>query len=403
MRADDEPHDAALAGDAALTRLLGVHIAHGVTSETMVFASLLAERGARYESCVLMHEESGRPADIERFAALAHTEIATLDTGWRPNLAGSRLRPGRARVAIQYLSRIDASIAAGVRFNPDVVYSSQQHYDCRTATRSAASLEIPQIIHLHYIIGPWLRRLVVNRLRTADHVVAVSDFIRGQAIDHGVAEDRVTTIHNTICPFQRPDGATVDAFRRQHRIPSDAFVYGMVSRLDPGKGHMDALAAFDRVAADDAGVWLVIAGSGRHDAKIRSAAGLSSAADRIVFLGQRRDVPVILGAFDVFVHPAVADPCPLAVLEAMAAGLPIIGYADGGVPELVQDGESGLLARQGDVVDLTGLFALLRKDADMAVSFGRGAAERVAHHFRPERAGTAFAELVTSIGATGRR
>ena len=275
-------------------------------------------------------------------------------------------------MAIRFLSRIDTSIAAGVRFDPDVVYSSQQHYDCRTATRLAASLEIPQIIHLHYTIGPWLRRLVVKRLRTADHVVAVSDFIRRQAIDHGVAEERVTTIHNTIRPFQRPDDAVVDAFRRQQKIPTDAFVYGMVSRLDPSKGHMDALAAFDRLAADDGGVWLVIAGSGRHEAKIRSAARRSSAADRIVFLGQRRDVRVILGALDVFVHPAVADPCPLAVLEAMAAGLPIIAYADGGVPELVQDGDSGLLARRGDVVDLTGLIGLLRKDPDMAVSFGRG-------------------------------
>ena len=56
-----------------MTKLLGVQVAHGLTSETRVFAELLAERDARYDSCVLMHQENGTTGDIDRFAALAHT------------------------------------------------------------------------------------------------------------------------------------------------------------------------------------------------------------------------------------------------------------------------------------------------------------------------------------------
>ncbi len=223
----------------------------------------------------------------------------------------------------------------------------------------AATLGVPQIIHLHYIIGPWLRRMVIKRLRTADHVVAVSDYIRQQAIEHGVLPDHVTTIRNSIRRFEPRDPAAVEAVRRGEGISSDAFIYGMVGRLDPGKGHLDVLAAFDRLATDDPGIWLMIAGTGRHESRIRSAARRSAAADRIVFLGQRSDVPDILGSLDAFIHPASKDPCPLAVLEAMAAGLPIVAYADGGVPELIVNAESGLLAPRGDVIDLSGLMGLL--------------------------------------------
>ena len=368
-----------------------------------VFAELLAERDARYDSCVLMHQENGTTGDIDRFAALAHTPVTTIDTGWRPNRTGRRLNPERARVALQYLSRIDSSVAVGEQLDPDVVYSSQQHYDCRTATRMAATLGVPQIIHLHYIIGPWLRRMVIKRLRTADHVVAVSDYIRTQAIEHGVSPDHVTTIRNPVRPFEPRDQAVVEAVRRDQHISSDAFVYGMVGRLDPSKGHVDAIAAFDRLAADDPGIWLMIAGTGRHESRIRSAARRSVAADRIVFLGQRPDVPAILGSLDAFVHPASKDPCPLAVLEAMTASLPIVAYADGGVPELISDSESGLLAPRGDVIDLSGLMGLVRRDRQLATSLGAAAAARAAKEFAPERAGAEFADIVTSLAATANR
>ena len=134
MRADGESHGVAPAQTHVMTRLLGVHIAHGLSSETRVFAALLAERDALYEPCVLMHEDDGATGDIDRFVALAGTPVTTIDTGWRPNRTGRRLTPERARVVLQYLSRIDSSVAIGERIDPDIIYSSQQHYDCRTAT-----------------------------------------------------------------------------------------------------------------------------------------------------------------------------------------------------------------------------------------------------------------------------
>jgi glycosyltransferase involved in cell wall biosynthesis len=245
--------------------------------------------------------------------------------------------------------------------------------------------------------------MVIQRLRTADHVVAVSDYIRGQAIDHGVSPDNVTTIRNPIRRFEPRDPAAVEAVRSHRGIAPDAFVYGMVGRLDPGKGHLDAIAAFDRLAADDPEVWLMIVGTGRHESRIQAAARRSVAADRIVFLGQRPDVADILGSLDAFVHPASKDPCPLAVLEAMAAGLPIVAYADGGVPELIVNAESGLLAPRGDVIDLSGLMGLLRRDHELASSLGEAAAVRATTEFTPERAGAEFGDIVTSVAATARR
>ncbi len=113
--------------------------------------------------------------------------------------------------------------------------------------------------------------------------------------------------------------------------------------------------------------------------------------------GQRSDVPELLSVFDALVHPATQDPCPLAVLEAMAAALPVVAYADGGVPELVEAGTSGLLVAHGDVGALADAMLALREDAAMGRELGATAARRVAMNFAPVDAGARFADLVTSI------
>jgi len=380
-----------------VTKLLGVQIAHGLSSESRVFASLLAERDDRFESLVLIHREEPGNDDVDRFAELSHSDVSPVDTGWRPNLLGHRISPGRARVAVQYLSRIDNSVSIATQYGPHVVYSSQQHYDCRTATRVATTLSVPQIIHLHYIIGPWLRRFVVSRLRSTDHVVAVSDFIREQAIGLGVPAERVTTVRNTMRPFPPAAESKIAELRASVGVPRDALVYGMISRLDPSKGHADAITAFGRVAATSPHVWLLIAGSGRIEHRLKNRAAMLKAADRVVFLGQRSDVPDLLAGMDVFVHPATADPCPLSVLEAMASRLPVVGYDDGGVPELVEDGVTGLLAPHRDVDGLADRMRSLRDDVAMRDRLGAAAEKRLCELFRPSDAGEQFADVVTAV------
>jgi glycosyltransferase involved in cell wall biosynthesis len=381
-----------------MTRLFGITVAGGLSSENQVFARLLAERGDRYEALVVVHDEGGAEAGVaDHFAGLAKSPTVPLDTGWRPNPWAYRGNPGRAPVAWRYRRRLDRIIAAADQFEPGAVYSSQQHYDCRAASKVARSLGVPQIVHLHYTVGPWLRRVVLEQLRTTDRVVAVSDFVRQQAISHGVPEHRVTTIHNTTPTYVRPDAGKTEALRRELGLAHDQFVFGLVGRFDPGKGHLDAVAAFERVARKRDDVSLVLVGSGRIERKIRARARHSPAADRIITTGQRSDVPELLSVFDALVHPATQDPCPLAVLEAMAAALPVVAYADGGLPELVESGATGVLVGHGKVGALAEAMLALHDNPRTGRELGGAAARRIASDFAPTDAGARFADLITSM------
>ena len=228
-------------------------------------------------------------------------------------------------------------------------------------------------------------------------MVAVSDFIREQAIRHGVSEGRVTTIHNSVPTYIPPDAGRTQELRHELGLAEDLYVFGLVGRLDPGKGHLDAIAALERVLVHRDDVSLVLLGQGRLERKIRARARSSLASERIVIAGERSDVPELLSVFDALVHPATQEPFGLSVLEAMAAALPVVAYADGGLLELVEDGVSGLLVAHGDVGALARAMLTLRDDAALGRELGAAAARRAASDFAPSDAGARFADLVTSM------
>jgi glycosyltransferase involved in cell wall biosynthesis len=382
-----------------VTRLVGVAVVGGLGSENQVFARLLRERGDDYDALVVAHRSDTAPGcEAEQLGELAACPVIALDTGWRPTRWSRRGDPGRVPVAVRYRRRLGRVVAAAAEFEPTVVYSSQQHYDCRAASAIASSLGVPQILHLHYTVGPWLRHSVLERLRTTDRIVTVSDFIREQVLGHGVPEERVTTIRNTVPAYVAPDPAVSARLRRELGVAEGDYVYGMVGRLDPGKGHLDAIAAFEQVAVDHPDAVLVMVGSGRIEERVLERARTSPASSRILATGQRSDVPDLLSVFDALVHPASQDPCPLAVLEAMAAALPVIGYDDGGVPELVDSGRTGLLVEHGRVDSLAAALATLIDDRSLSREYGTAAAGRVATEFAPAGAGERFAGLVTALG-----
>lgn len=384
-----------LRGPAGVTKLLGVIIANGLSSENRVFATLLGAHDDQYDARVLMHQRTGDTA-ADRFAELSGCTTAGMDTGWRPSPYLRRGNPMRASVAVRYARSMNALTEDARRFAPDVVYSSQQHVDCRAATRIADRIEIPQIIHLHYNVGPWLRRIVLKQLRSADHVVAVSEFIRKQAISHGVAEDRVTTIHNAVAPFPPPDARRTESMRAELGLPTDVFTFGMVSRIDKFKGHLDAIDAFERFAVSHRDARLVIVGSGRIVGQVRARVERSPISDQILLTGFRTDVPDLLPVFDALVHPAIEDPCPLAVLEAMAAGLPVVGYDDGGVSELVIDGLTGALVDRRAIGQLSEAMHARYTDHEGSRRLGSAGRHRLTTWFTPQRAGRQFADIMMS-------
>ena len=306
-------------------RLLGLQIANGYSPEARVFAGLLAHLNPKaIETQVLLQAHQEEEDALLRFRAAAKVTVQPLDFGWR-SMAKGRSFGEKATGRLRFLASLPQALAQAKRFQPDVIYSCQQLWDCQAATYIARKLQRPQIIHLHYIVGPWLHKPVLDRLSACDHVITVSDFIRDEALRHGVAPQKVTTIRNTMMVMPPFNPGAEPSVRQELGIAPDAPLIGIIARLDPEKGQSDTVRAFASLRETHPAARLLVVGDETswhpgYAARLKQESADLGMEGRALFLGLRSDVPRLLAALDVFVHPSRQDPCPLALIEASAAG-----------------------------------------------------------------------------------
>ena len=180
----------------------------------------------------------------------------------------------------------------------------------------------------------WANRILVRRLGQA---VAVSQAVKDLwCHSDGIDPVRVVVVPNGVPDIASPSG-------RDRSRSGDEVRIGCVSRLSREKGVDVLMEAFRRVASAHSGARLVLVGDGLERAALEAMSRQFGLDARVQFLGMRDDVPEILRDVDVFVLPSRTEGLPMALLEAMAAGLPIVATAVGGVPEAIRDEEAGLL------------------------------------------------------------
>jgi len=379
-------------------KLLGVVIANGFSSEARVFANLLRERQGRYDVLIAHHEQAdAHPKDAgapEEFERTARAPLFRFDSGWRRPPANGHSKAAKLRAQLMLHRRLPSVLAAARRFQPDIVYSSQQRWDCYFASALASVLRVPHVMHLHYVVGPWLGAFSLWRLRHAAGVVCVSEFIRSQVLANGTPADRARAILNT----QALDATPVRpraAVREALGLADDAPVLVFVSRLAEGKGHADALVAFASVLANVPSARLLIVGDGELESSLKDKARQLALGDAVQFLGFRRDIPELLAASDFFLHPARQEPFGLVILEAAARGLPTIAYDDGGPREIIRDGVSGRLVRPGDTAGLAQAILRWIEHPDERERLGMAARDDLSSRFAPAIGGEHFASFLT--------
>ncbi len=237
-----------------------------------------------------------------------------------------------------------------------------------------------------------LRRKLFNwaLFRRISRIIAVSNAVRD---DIGRTNwmpflDKVVTIYNGIDvkPFM-DSHLTREEARIGLGLPEkDAFVYGTVGRLAETKGQGVLLTAFARVYEKYPESWLILAGEGRLESELRALAAELNIHERVVFLGYRTDVPVVLRACDVFVLPSIAEGLPGALLEAMATGIPVIASRVGGVPEILNNPELGMMISPSSVGELTTAMERLGSmDEVERNDIGKALRERVHVEFTKEK------------------
>ena len=296
---------------------------------------------------------------------------------------------------------------------PDVVHTHLLYADVLGGL-AARQLGLPSVSTVHVMqLSPGLRERVKTRIgsavrrRTAARVIAVSEAARRWLVDVGWDRpERIVTVHNGVAAQARPgDGRRV---REELGIAPDDVVALMLTVLREGKGHDVAIEAASTLRGRFPELRLLIAGDGPDRGRIAELARRHG--DLCVLAGHRDDVMEVLDAADVLLHPSSVDAFPTALLEAMAAGVPIVSTTAGGIPEIVDEGETGALVavppRSAAVADaLAGLLA----DPSARERMGARARERFEERFTAarwaERLRSVYAEVASGStnGASRRR
>jgi glycosyltransferase involved in cell wall biosynthesis len=247
-------------------------------------------------------------------------------------------------------------------------------------------------------------------LRTAPMVRALAFRYRlGGVVPVAVAEEVRATIQRVYGypdPPLIPNGIPTDEYapdpnrrrrwRQRHGLEPEAIVLTHVGRFAPPKNHALLIEAFAQLRTHTP-LYLLLVGGGELENAVRQQVVERGLQERVRFLGVRADVPAILNASDLFVLSSRWEGNPLSVMEAMAAGLPVVSTAVGGVPELVREGETGLLVPSGDAAALARALQALVDDPVRRQAMGAAARQHAIAHFDIRHTVRGYEQLYESL------
>lgn len=250
-------------------------------------------------------------------------------------------------------------------------------------------------------VGVSPKRRLVNPIlaRWPARLCAVSADLRQHMVAEGFPARRVEVIYNGIAAGERPRPAERHAAREALGLAADALVVGTVGRLDPVKDLPALLRAHAVLLSGHPAARLVIVGDGPERDALRADAQALDIADAVVFTGYRADVRAVMPAFDVYANSSAYEGVSLTILEAMAAGLPVVATRVGGNPEVVIDHETGRLV-PGQARALAGALMELAGNPAKRHAMGAAGRWRVKRHFSLARMADQYAAAYLGIRAT---
>ncbi len=175
----------------------------------------------------------------------------------------------------------------------------------------------------------------------------------------------------------RPEAMDRAAARAAWGSSNGTLTITCASRLAPQKGQDNLLIAAGEIAAAVPDVRFVFAGEGVDRNRLERLRDHLGLQDRVTFTGNVDDIPSLLAATDIFCHPSLKDGLPNSVAEAMAMGIPVVASRVGGIPEIVEDGQTGVLVAPHDVHGIRDALLRLIKSAELRHSLGTAARERI--------------------------
>jgi glycosyltransferase involved in cell wall biosynthesis len=221
--------------------------------------------------------------------------------------------------------------------------------------------------------------------RRCDRIIAISrhlgDFV--QRVE-GVKPEKIVPIHYGMMVSAGWAGDS-EGIRRELSLGGDERLVLSIGRLTEQKGHRYLLEAWRRISSECPRGRLLLVGDGPARERLTRHAERLGVAGSVIFLGWRKDVPRLLEAGDVVVHPSLWEGFGLVLLEAMAAGKPVVGTNVSAIPEIVADGGTGLLVPPRDPSALAEAVLRLLRDAGLRSAMGCAGRERVNREFTVDK------------------
>ena len=235
---------------------------------------------------------------------------------------------------------------------------------------------IPTIASSHGWVGNSLKRKIHNSvdkisLRLFNKVIINSEFMKNQIPLWGIPKDRINIIHNAVALEHFNNNEETASLKKKLGIDSNKTVIATVGRLSREKGHMLLLEAASKVIAQLPDLIFLIIGEGPFEKKLKDHAKKLGLSKYVLFTGFFDDLPSVLNLTDIFILPSTSEGMPMTLLEAMSASKPIIATSVGGVPEVVQDGKTGILLKTRNPTQMAKAITNLVNNKKAAVEMGR--------------------------------
>jgi glycosyltransferase involved in cell wall biosynthesis len=303
---------------------------------------------------------------------------------WGGRLARALTNEGipHYHVPIRWSARFSAALLKRIIMQERIDLVHANSADAGIAAYLACrGTHVPWIITAHGRILHNQRKY--DCVQDAHKVICVSEFLRGDiCANTAINPEKLITVVNGVDLQHFSPAGQYACIRQQCGVRPEDFVIGIVSRVYTShrKGHVDLLNILAHYPV--ARSWrLMVVGTGHGLGKVKALAHRLGVADRVIFVGHCMNVAGLFEAMDVVALPSVSETFGLVISEAMAMGKPVVTYAVGGTPEVVDDGRSGFLVPLGNVDRFAECLHTLATDPARAARMGAAGRERVERLF----------------------
>jgi glycosyltransferase involved in cell wall biosynthesis len=271
---------------------------------------------------------------------------------------------------------------------PDVIHTHMYRADVVGTKASIALAEMGRrrpylvsTVHSSRVRSAEDRELIRQLTPSMDQLIAVSKSIERKITDEHRTGAPVRLIYNGVDLERYDHQDPCCTLRDEYGMEPGSQIVGVVARLEPEKGHQTLIEAWPDVLKKVPGAYLLIVGEGSRRDYLEQLAAAHKVAHRVVFAGRRDDVPAVTAALDVAVLPSWREAQGLSVLEAMALSRPVVASDVGGIPEMIEDGVTGLLVEHDNPTALAAAIVRLLTDHVFADTIARAGHDLVHDRF----------------------